>query len=89
MSLEQQQEDRDELCRDVSALLNALPNGAHDVTEGVVSIRAMRESIMEAHEAIDVAQQYISGLPYFGNREESETSEKIKAALAKLKPFLP
>lgn len=47
--------ERDELRRDVAALLNALPNGAHDATEGVVSIQAMREAIREAHEALSVS----------------------------------
>lgn len=38
-------EERVELQRDVSALLGALPHGAHDVTEGVVAIRAMRQQL--------------------------------------------
>lgn len=50
--LQNAEEERDELRRDVAALLNALPNGAHDVTEGVVIIQSMRAAIKEAHGAL-------------------------------------
>lgn len=52
-------------------------------------IEAMREAIKAANEGLYSAMQYILSLPYFGNLEELETTEKVQSALAKLKPFLP
>lgn len=85
-------EERDELRRDVSALLNALPNGAHDVTEGVVTIRAMRTAIKEAFEEF----QFIASNWTTQDLKPNETirqvfhGEKIhkaQAALTKLQPY--
>ena len=88
--LQNVEEERDELRRDVSALLNALPNGAHDVTEGVVSIRAMRAAIVEAHEALEaVSRLPVASMYPDGPCLEKSDMDEVKAALAKLKPFMP
>ena len=83
--------DRNELRRDVAALLNALPKGAHDVTEGVGTIRAMREAIKEAHKALGMCAGVI-GAPLdteWKSVEECDASHNAAiAALAKLQPFL-
>lgn len=74
-------EERDELRRDVSALLNALPNGAHDVTEGVISIRAMRA-------AIKAASSHLSG--FLGFHSEALTNAQVRSVsdcLASLQLF--
>ena len=52
-------------------------------------LEAMREAINAANVGLQSAMQYILSLPYFGNLEELETTEKVQAALAKLKPLLP
>jgi hypothetical protein len=85
------EEERDELRSDVAALLNALPNGAHDVTEGVGTILAMRKAINEAQAAIEDWR-------LFWKNNAGALSSKTWAdgfaldaptitALAKLKPF--
>ena len=52
-------------------------------------LETMREAINAANVGLQSAMQYILNLPYFGNLEELETTEKVQAALAKLKPLLP
>jgi len=77
------EEERDELRRDIAALLNALPNGAHDVTEGVGTIQAMRENLAREKQALQNAAKDCFRLIREGSemREENEAMrEAIKEA---------
>ena len=67
-----------EVNKDVFALLQAL--SSHDVTEGVLTIRTMREAIKEAHAALNNS---LTG------ETEPWLAAQIEAALAKLQPLVP
>ena len=54
-----------------------------------VEMEKQLEAINAANVGLQSAMQYILSLPYFGNLEELETTEKVQAALAKLKHLLP
>lgn len=64
--------------RDVSALLGALPHGAHDVTEGVGIIRAMRQAITSSWDMLQGIEEHLTG----------NHGMFVQAAIAKLQPFL-
>lgn len=89
-------EELGELKRDLSALLNSLPHGAHDATEGVGIIRTMREAIKEAHEALDAFKMPdwsdltdIGGGTLFSPTLKVQNVKDARSALAKLQPFMP
>ena len=82
------------LMRDLALALLASEKATRNaiIAKGVEmekQLEAMREAINAANVGLQSAMQYILSLPYFGNLEELETTEKVQAALAKLKHLLP